>query len=170
MKYIRVFLSEYFQFLGVQFSIYLHRRVFVMIMWIFPIIWSYIIKEKNLLPLGKGAPLKGKNLLTKGSKFFHLRLAPFQNGSKHIPVQGRTYPIWVYSLDLEKLCALAGILIDECNKWFRVSEPWSFLVPGHINVYSCIGFILGEESVISSNIKLKKKQISKFRKFMSFTF
>ena len=30
MKYIRVFLSENFQFLEVKFSIYLNRRVFVM--------------------------------------------------------------------------------------------------------------------------------------------
>ena len=30
MKYIRVFVSENFQFLEVKFSIYLNRRVFVM--------------------------------------------------------------------------------------------------------------------------------------------
>ena len=31
MKNIRVFLSDFFQFLEVKFSIYLNRRVFVMI-------------------------------------------------------------------------------------------------------------------------------------------
>ena len=34
MKNIRVFLSENFQFLEVKFSIYLNRRVFVMLLYI----------------------------------------------------------------------------------------------------------------------------------------
>ena len=42
------FLSENFQFLEVKFSIYLNRRVFLMLHWSMIIIWTNTFKKQSL--------------------------------------------------------------------------------------------------------------------------
>ena len=54
MKNIRVFLSEYFQFLNVKFSIYLNRSIFVM----HPVQWCGSIQTNCKYPFDRMPHLK----------------------------------------------------------------------------------------------------------------
>ena len=62
MKNIRFFLSEKFSFLVVTFSMFLNRRVFVMVSYCPSVLKrGLLLKKKSLLPSGKSLSLEGAN-------------------------------------------------------------------------------------------------------------